>query len=109
MHARKTRALALSAGLATAISFIGWASDASHHVPHIGSLPGFNALGGVLAMPGILVEVLVAATFSPQGFHGGEQFWWVSLPANWLLYFFLFLAILLRRTERRTTPAPSNE
>lgn len=48
-------------------------------------------------MPGVLLSVAVAATFSPQGFHGGDEFSWIVVPANLLFYFLLFFLLLRRR------------
>jgi hypothetical protein len=41
-------------------------------------------------MPGGLVAAMFAMLFSPQGVHGMEEFDWIVLPANLIIYFGLF-------------------
>ena len=79
--------LLLSVVPATVITFVGWVGSPGRYVAYIGALPGFDILAGILAMPGILFAVLLAAVFSPQGFHGAERFIMFAPPVNWLGYF----------------------
>jgi len=98
---RKIRMLVLSVVPATVITFVGWVGSPGRYVAYIGALPGFDILAGILAMPGILFAVLLAAVFSLQGFHGAEQFIIFAPPVNWLGYFLLFFAISRRRAHRQ--------
>jgi H+/Cl- antiporter ClcA len=83
--------------VAATTTFFGWA--ALHLVPQKQDWHWVIYLAGLLAMPGVLFSVAVAAIFSPQGFHGGDDFTWIVVPVNLLFYFLLFF-LLLRRKGR---------
>jgi hypothetical protein len=61
--------------------------------------------GVVFAMPGCIFAEIVAAIFSPKGFHGIEDFVWVVAPANLMIYFVLFLWLFRRRVAHSSTPS----
>jgi hypothetical protein len=59
------------------------------HVSYVEAVPGLGIFLGVVAMPGILVEVILEGSLSPQGFHDGQTFAWIVSPANLVIYFML--------------------
>ena len=76
------------------VTFFGWA--ALHLAPQTRSWQWATYPGGILAMPGALFCVILAAIFSPQGFHGGDDFSWTVIPANLFFYSTLFFLVLRR-------------
>jgi hypothetical protein len=87
--------------VATCAACLGWVG--LRHVPYIETVPGLEILLGVIAMPGIFIEVILDAAFSPHGIHDDETFAWVVTPSNLVLYFtFALLAMKLFRGARRT-------
>jgi hypothetical protein len=73
------------------------------HVLYIEAFPGLGILLGIIAMPGVLVEGIFEAAFSPQGFHDGKTFAWIVTPSNLVLYFTLALLVMkMLRDARRT-------
>jgi len=89
-----------SALLASVSTFAGWA--ALHLVPQKQSWHWVIYPVGLLAMPGVLFSVAVAAIFSPQGFHGGDDFSWLVVPVNSVFYFLVFFFFFHRRKLPRT-------
>jgi hypothetical protein len=81
--------------IACTATFFGWA--ALHLVPQKQEWRWVIYPGGLLAMPGVLFSVAVATIFSPQGFHGSDDFSWIVAPVNLLFYFLLFFLIFRRR------------
>ncbi len=81
--------------IASTTTFIGWA--ALNLVPQEQNWRWVIYPGGLLAMPGVLFSVAIAALFSPQGFHGGDEFSWTVVPANLLFYSLLCLPLFRRR------------
>ncbi len=90
--------------VATCAAFLGWV--ALRHFPYVETLPGLEILLGIIAMPGIFVEVILAAAFSPQGIHDDITFAWVVTPSNLFLYF--IFAFLLMKTFKREHPNVSS-
>jgi hypothetical protein len=61
-------------------------------------------LGAILSLPGSYLAVFFAAIFSPQGFHGGDDFSWVVAPFD-LLFYFALSFLLVRSMRRDRSPA----
>src|ERR1700675_591436 len=78
-----------ASAISTALSVCGWAVN--HFNPHTAVLFWITLPLRLLAIPGFLLAVIMAAAFSPQGFHGGDDFVWLVLPGSWLTYFLLVL------------------
>jgi hypothetical protein len=89
-----------SALLASVLTFIGWA--ALHLVPQKEAWHWVIYPGGLLAMPGVFFSVAVAVIFSPQGFHGGDDYSWLVVPVNSVFYFLVFFFLFHRRKLPRT-------
>jgi hypothetical protein len=87
MNIGKVRSLLLPFTIATVFSLIGWFGMPDRTPTNLDAIPGVSILKAFFALPGIFFAVAVAAVFSPQGFHGGDQFLWIVLPANWIIYF----------------------
>ena len=68
--------------LAGVVTFVGWA--AFHLLPQRDSWHWITYPGALLAMPGFFIATVVAAIFSPQGFHGGSDFSWLISPTNFV-------------------------
>ena len=77
------------AGLSMA--FLGWLGLV--HVSYIEAVPGLGIFLTILALPGVLVEVILAVAFSPQGGHDNQTFAWMVFPSNVVLYFTFFLLL----------------
>jgi hypothetical protein len=90
--------------IAACAACLGWIS--LRHVPYIETVPGLGIVLGIIAMPGILVEGIFEAAFSPQGFHDGKTFAWIVTPSNLVLYFAftLFLMKIIRGARRTNSP-----
>jgi hypothetical protein len=58
-----------------------------------------------LELPGGMLATFLAAGFSPQGFHGIDDFAWVIVPFNLVFYFVLSL-LVFRWTSRITGHLP---
>ena len=99
-NSRMTAGLFPSALLASVLTFVGWA--ALHLVPQKQSWHWMIYTVGLLAMPGVLFSVVVAAVFSPQGFHGGDDFSWLVGPVNLVFYFIVFFFLYHRKQLSRT-------
>jgi hypothetical protein len=95
-----TAGLFASALLASVLTFVGWA--ALHLVPQKQTWHWVIYPGALLAMPGIFFSVAVAAIFSPQGFHGGDDYSWLVVPVNFMFYFIVFFLLFHRRKSSRT-------
>jgi len=61
--------------------------------------------GAFLSMPGVFVAVFLAAIFSPQGFHGADDFDWIIAPSNFVFYFVLSF-LVFRRISRKKNSLP---
>jgi|DewCreStandDraft_2_1066082.scaffolds.fasta_scaffold07867_5 hypothetical protein len=81
--------LLFSALLASMLTFFGWA--ALHLVPPKVSWLWLSLPGGLLSIPGKLLVAFGAALFSPHGFYGVEEFEWLVVPTNLVVYFLFFL------------------
>ena len=79
--------------VATPAAFLGWIG--LRHVSYVEAVPGLGILLAIVAMPGIFIEVLLEAAFSPQGLHDGVTFAWIVTPANLALYF-AFSVLLIK-------------
>jgi predicted Abi (CAAX) family protease len=82
--------------IAACAASLGWFG--LQHAPYIEALPGLGILLGIIAIPGIFIEVIFEVAFSPQGFHDGITFAWIVTPSNLVLYF--AFALLLMKTFR---------
>jgi len=89
----KQKQILTAIAVATFAAFLGWIG--LRHVTYIAAVPGLWILLATVAMPGILIEVLLEAAFSPQGFHDGVTFAWIVTPANLALYF-AFSVLLMK-------------
>jgi hypothetical protein len=72
-------------------------------VSYIDAVPGLGIFLGIIAMPGLLVEIIFEVA-TLHGFHDGETFAWVVFPANVVLYFIFF--VLLTKLVRGLREAP---
>jgi hypothetical protein len=74
---------------------------------YVDAIRGFKIVEAFFGLPGVFVAVIAAMLFSPQGFHGGDQFVWVIFPANLIIYF-VFLTMWFSKTPResQTTGGP---
>lgn len=66
---------------------------------YVDAIPGFKIIEAFFALPGGFVAVIAAMLFSPQGFHGGDQFVWVVFPANLIIYFGLLTMLFSIRRK----------
>jgi hypothetical protein len=76
--------------MAIILSTLGWLGMPERPVIYADAVPGVKIVEGIFAMPGGLVAAMFAMLFSPQGVHGMEEFDWIVLPANLIIYFGLF-------------------
>jgi hypothetical protein len=96
------RDLILPFVIALVFSTIGWLGTPGHSPPFLETVPTLGILVAFFAVPGGLVAAIAAGGFSIHGFHGVDEFSWVILPANMLIYFCAFtLASLIRRQRLR--------
>jgi hypothetical protein len=87
----KQKQVLTASALAACLALLGLIG--LRHLSYIEAVPGLEILLGIIAMPGIFVEVILEVVFSPQGFHDGQTFAWIVSPSNLVFYctFFLFL------------------
>jgi hypothetical protein len=104
-HIFHSRGLVLPFVLALVFSTIGWLGTPGHSPPFLETVPTLGILVAFFAVPGGMVAAFVAAGFSIHGFHGIDEFLWVILPANMLIYFcaFTLLASLIRKQRLRAS------
>jgi len=95
----KQKQILTALAVATFAAFLGWIG--LRHVSYIEAFPGLGILLGMVAMPGIFVEVLLEAAVSPQGFHDGKTFAWIVAPSNLVLYF-TFSVLLIKTFKGRS-------
>jgi hypothetical protein len=67
---------------------------------YVDAIRGFKIVEAFFGLPGVFVAVIAAMLFSPQGFHGGDQFVWVIFPANLIIYFVFFYHVVLENAAR---------
>jgi hypothetical protein len=92
MTRKKQKQILMASAVAMCSAFLGWIG--LRHVSYIEAVPGLEILLGMIAMPGIFVEVLLEAAFSPQGFHDGKTFARIVSPSNLALYFTFSLMLI---------------
>jgi hypothetical protein len=71
-------------------STLGWLGMPERPVIYADAIPGVKIVEALFATPGGLVAAMLAMLFSLQGVHGIEDFDWIVLPANLIIYFGLF-------------------
>jgi|ERR1700719_1335280 hypothetical protein len=76
--------------MAIIFSTLGWLGMPERPVIYADAIPGVKIVEALFAMPRGLVAAMLAMLFSPQGVHGIEDFDWIVLPANLIIYFGLF-------------------
>jgi hypothetical protein len=86
---------------AICVALLGWVGV--RHSSYIEAVPGLEILLGIIAMPGVFVEVLLEVAFSPQGGHDGQTFAWVVTPSNLVIYF-AFARLLIKRVKGGSDP-----
>jgi hypothetical protein len=106
MNIGKVRSLFLPFTIATVFSLIGRFGMPDRTPTYLDAIPGVSILEAFFALPGGFFAVAVAAVFSPQGFHGGDQFLWIVLPANWIIYFGLTIFVRSLRIRKADAPGP---
>src|SRR5712664_359514 len=100
MHNFMIKKLTIMALFSSVLTFVAWA--ALHLVPQKQSWHWIIYPGALLTMPGGFLATAAAAIFSPQGFHGIDDFSWLIVPTNLVFYFLLFFFLLQRRKSSRT-------
>ena len=78
----------LAAFMAVIPAEIGWIAVYLSDKPHPSQ--AVLVLGLLLLTPGWVVAGSTAWILSPQGLHGIDKFFWLSVPVSWLFYFLLF-------------------
>jgi hypothetical protein len=89
------------ATLAIILSVLGWLIIPRRPVIYADAIPGVEIVEAFCALPGGFLAAMMAMFFSPQGVHGIEQFAWIILPANLVIYFALFTALFSNLREWR--------
>jgi hypothetical protein len=72
------------------MAFLGWLGPGQ--TSYIDAVPGLGIFLTVLALPGVLVDVILAVA-TLHGFHDGDTFAWIAFPSNVVLYFTFFLVL----------------
>jgi Na+/proline symporter len=88
---RRTQRQVLTASVAgLCLAFLGWLG--LRHVSFIDAVPGLGIFLGIIAIPGVAVEIIFEVA-TLHGFHDGETFAWLVFPSNAALYFTVFLLL----------------
>jgi hypothetical protein len=74
-------------------SIIGWFGMPDRAPTYLDAIPGVSIFKALFNLPGGFIAAALAMVFSPQGGHGIDQFFWIVLPANWVIYFGLTEAV----------------
>jgi hypothetical protein len=83
--------------VAIGITVVGWAAV---NLPRKNESWLWVAVPGMfLELPGGMLAAFLAAGFSPQGFHGIDDFAWVIVPFDLLFYFLAFFFFFRRRNQ----------
>jgi succinate-acetate transporter protein len=72
------------------MAFFGWLG--LRHVSYIDAVPGLGIFLGILAIPGVVVDIIFEVA-TLHGFHDGETFAWIVFPSNAIFYFTFFLLL----------------
>jgi hypothetical protein len=83
--------------VAASLTFVSWAG--LNLAPYRKNWFWVGYPGALFSIPGGLVATLLAGLFSPQGFHGIDDFAWVVPPIN-LVFYFVVSFLILRRMRR---------
>ena len=91
MTSKAQRQVLMASVVGLCMAFLGWLGLGQ--ASYIEAVPGLGIFLTILALPGVLVEIILAVAFSPQGGHDNQTFAWIVFPSNAVFYFTFFLLL----------------